>query len=51
MLSIDEVNNLIDELKRVKQELLLAQNQYNKVVEQNKALQKAYNELEEMYRI
>lgn len=37
--------------KKLSDELLLTQQQYNKVVEQNRELQKAYNDLEEMYRI
>lgn len=37
--------------KKLRDELLLTQQQYNKVVEQNRELQKAYNDLEEMYRI
>lgn len=45
MLSIEQINEIESELQMVKQELLLAQNQYNKVVEQNKELQKAYNEI------
>ena len=37
--------------KKLSEQLILTQGQYNKVVEQNKELQKAYNELEEMYSI
>lgn len=37
--------------KKLSEELLLTQSQYNKVVEQNKELQKAYNDLEEIYRL
>lgn len=48
-LSIDEVNSLEHDLNEAKKEIVLLQNQYNKVVEQNKALQKAYKELEEIY--
>ena len=48
-LSIDEINNLITELEAVKQQLITAQAQYNKVVEQNKAFQKEINDLKEMY--
>ena len=35
--------------KKLSEELLLTQTQYNKVVEQNKKLQKLYNDLEDMY--
>lgn len=48
-LSIDEVNSLEHDLNEAKKEIIFIQNQYNKVVEQNKSLQKAYKELEEMY--
>lgn len=48
-LSIDEINNLEKDLIEAKKEIILIQNQYNKLVEQNKALQKAYKDLEEMY--
>lgn len=48
-LSIDEVNNLEHDLNEAKKEIIFIQNQYNKLVEQNKLLQKAYKELEEMY--
>ena len=49
MLSIEQINELEAELQMVKQELLLAQNQYNRVVEQNRQLQKQIKDLEEMY--
>ena len=49
MLSIEQINEMEAELQMVKQELLLAQNQYNKVVEQNRQLQKRIKDLEEMY--
>lgn len=48
-LSIDEINNLINELETAKKELITAQAQYNKVVEQNKAFQKEIKDLKEMY--
>ena len=48
-LSIDEINNLEHDLIETRKELLIIQKQYNKVVEQNRELQKAYNKLEEMY--
>ena len=48
-LSIDEVNSLEHDLNEAKKEIIFIQNQYNKVVEQNKAFQKAYRDLEEMY--
>ena len=48
-LTIDEVNSLEHDLNEVKKEIIRLQNQYNKVVEQNKALQKAYRDLDEMY--
>lgn len=57
-LTIDKINTLQAENYRLRKELekankalLQAENQYNKVVKQNKELQKAYNELEEMYSI
>ena len=53
-LTIDKINTLQAENYRLRKELekankalLQAENQYNKVVEQNQELQKAYNELEE----
>ena len=46
---LSKLNELEAELQMVKQELLLAQNQYNKVVEQNRQLQKQIKDLEEMY--
>ena len=48
-LTINQINELEAELKKVKQELLLTQNQYNKVVEQNRELQKRIKDLKEMY--
>lgn len=35
--------------KKLSDQLLITQSQYNKVVQQNKELQKAYNDLEQMY--
>ena len=46
MLSIEQINEIEAELQMVKQELILAQNQYNKVVEQNRELQKLLKEKE-----
>lgn len=46
-LSIDEVNSLEHDLNEAKKEIIFIQNQYNKVVEQNKVLQQAYREIYE----
>lgn len=48
-LTIEQINNLQAENAELRNKLLLAENQYNKVVEQNKELQKAVKDLEEMY--
>lgn len=57
-LTIEKINNLQAENDRLRAELdsrnkmlLAAEKQYQKVVEQNKELQKAINDLEEMYRM
>ena len=50
MLSIEQINEIESELQMVKQELLLAQNQYNKVVEQNKSYNMRNMELEKVFK-